>query len=249
MERRDFVLSEVKLAGDGGKAGVFSGYGAMFGNVDAYGDVIEKGAFAESLKEWKAQGKLPPMLLQHGGGFMGGADDWLPVGKWTDMVENAKGLKVEGELFALGTERGQYIYEGLKAGALDGLSIGFMTRKSKMGTKPGEPSRTLLEIDLKEVSIVTFPANPKARVTGVKALAPDEIRELEEYLCDEGLSRKAAKRSVSNLMSKLRLRDEGGLPENALRDEVAPVLSNAAAELAATTDKLMASILGGLLKF
>jgi hypothetical protein len=60
----------------------------------------------------------------------------LPVGKWTSMEENSKGLKVEGELFALNTERGQYIYEGLKAGALDGLSIGYASRNSCNGTKP-----------------------------------------------------------------------------------------------------------------
>ncbi len=247
MERRDIVFSEVKLAGDGQKVGKISGYGAVFGNVDSYGDVIEQGAFKESLQQWQGKGKWPPMLLQHGGGmFGGGADDMLPVGKWTEMEENTRGLKVDGELFALNTERGQYIYEGLKAGVLDGLSIGFRTRKSKIGTQPGEPSRTLLELDLVELSIVTFPANPKARVTGVKTLPPDQIRELEEYLCDEGLSRKAAKRSVSNLMKRLHLRDEGDLPDPALRDEVAPDEFRAA-EMAAA-DRLLGRILGSVLK-
>ena len=86
------------------------------------------------------------------------------------MEENSKGLKVTGELFALNTERGQYIYEGLKSGELDGLSIGFQNAPLQVGTQAGEPDRTLLDIDLREVSIVTFPANDRARITGVKTL-------------------------------------------------------------------------------
>ena len=97
---------EVKFAGSASE-GTFSGYGAVFGNRDSYGDVIDKGAFKSTLREWEEKGKLPPMLLQHGGGiFGGGADDMLPVGKWTAMEENARGLKVEGQLFALGTSAG-----------------------------------------------------------------------------------------------------------------------------------------------
>lgn len=179
---------EIKLASDSvdAKTGEFAGYGAVFGNVDSYGDVISKGAFRDTLREWEQRGKLPPMLLQHGGGFLGGADDMLPVGQWTSMEENSKGLKVSGKLFALGTERGQYLYEGLKSGVLDGLSIGYMAREFTRGTKPGEPERTLTNIDLMEVSIVTFPANGKARVTGVKADAIKTIREFEDFLRDVG---------------------------------------------------------------
>lgn len=194
IERRYVDLCEVKLAGD--DAGTFSGYGAVFNNVDSYGDVIAPGAFAETLQEWQAKGKFPPMLLQHGG-FGLGADDMLPVGEWTHMEENSRGLKMSGRLFALNTERGQYIYEGLKAGALDGLSIGFMVKEATNGTKPGEPDRLLTKIDLWEVSIVTFPANPKARVTGVKNLTSEDLRELEAAFRDEGLSRSDAVTAVS----------------------------------------------------
>ena len=197
MERCDVRLLDTKAADTPGR---FSGYGAVFGNVDATGDVIRAGAFAESLGEWKARGKFPPMLLQHGGGvFGGGAEDMLPVGEWLDMSENSRGLKVDGQLFALGTEKGQYIYEGLKAGALDGLSIGFQTRESISGTRAGEPDRILTNIDLWEVSIVTFPANPKARVTAVKALTNQETRDLEDALRDAGLSRADSRTAVAVL--------------------------------------------------
>lgn len=175
---------ELKFASD--KTGVFSGYGAIFGNIDQGGDLIEKGAFKDTLRAWEDKGKLPPMLLQHGGGFIGSADDMLPVGKWTSMEENSKGLKVEGELFAMGTERGQYIYEGLKAGALDGLSIGYRAKQYVLGTKPSEPRRTLKSVDLVELSIVTFPMNDKARVGAVKAADIKTIREFEDWLRDAG---------------------------------------------------------------
>ncbi|MGY3359756.1 HK97 family phage prohead protease [Bradyrhizobium sp. GM0.4] len=176
---------EVKFASD--KSGVFSGYGAIFGNVDSYGDVIEKGAFKDTLRAWEDKGKFPPMLLQHGGGMFGGnADDLLPVGKYTSMEENSKGLKFEGELFALSTERGQYIYEGLKAGALDGMSIGYKTIKFRNGAKAGEPRRYLEKLDLMELSIVTFPANDKARVGSVKSADIKTIREFEDFLRDVG---------------------------------------------------------------
>lgn len=181
------------------KTGEFSGYGAIFGNVDSYGDVLDRGAFKATLREWEDRGKLPPMLLQHGGGMFGGnADDMLPVGQWLSMEENSKGLKVTGKLFALGTERGQYLYEGLKSGVLDGLSIGYIVRKSREGTKPSEPRRTLEDVDLREVSIVTFPANDKARVSAVKAAeGVRTIREFEEFLRDVGGYSHAAARAIA----------------------------------------------------
>lgn len=201
---------EIKLASDSvdAKTGEFSGYGAVFGNVDSYGDVIAKGAFRDTLREWEQRAKLPPMLLQHGGGFMGGADDMLPVGQWTEMEENSKGLKVSGKLFALGTERGQYIYEGLKSGVLDGLSIGYRPREFTRGTKPGEPERTLTNLDLMEVSIVTFPANGKARVMGVKSLDTALCRALEKAFKEElSLSNATAVSAVAIIKKHLR---EGG---------------------------------------
>lgn len=215
IERRSFGLLEFKADDEPGK---ISGYGAMFGNVDSYGDVIEKGAFAASLKEWKAKSKYPPMLLQHGGGFGGGADDMLPIGQWTHMEENSRGLKIEGRLFAMGTERGQYIYEGLKSGVLDGLSIGFVAREVRYGEGKNEPARTLLDIDLWEVSVVTFPANDKARVTGVKnrILSVDELRELEDSLGDRGLSR--TDRGVAVSVFKSWLQRDAGAPRNTPRD-------------------------------
>jgi HK97 family phage prohead protease len=91
LERLTCALEvEAKLAGDtDAEAMTFSGYGAVFGNVDSYGDVILKGAFKETIREAKRSKQYPAMLLQHGG-FLGG--DNTPVGIWLDLEEDDVGL-------------------------------------------------------------------------------------------------------------------------------------------------------------
>lgn len=185
---------EMKFAAE--KPGVFSGYGAFFGNVDAYGDVIQKGAFKETLREWNKTKRLPPMLVQHGG-WMTTDRDGLPIGKWTAMEEDERGLAVEGHLINLDTERGKAIYGAMKEGVLDGLSIGFRAREFSLGTKPDEPRRTLKKIDLIELSVVTFPANGKARVDAVKSVGIKTIREFEDFLRDVGGFSNAAARAIA----------------------------------------------------
>ena len=171
----------------------FEGYGSVFdGAPDAYGDVIAKGAFKASLKEWKSKKKLPKMLLQHGGSFGMNADDLIPIGKYSEMREDETGLYLKGRLFDVDTDRTKSVYAAMKEGELDGLSIGFSTMKSKRDEESGV--RTLTEIKLWEVSLVTFPANDPARVMGVKAVGelPSE-REFEGFLRDAGFSREQAK--------------------------------------------------------
>lgn len=193
---------EIKFANDEdpAKVGTFSGHGAIFNNIDAGGDLIAPGAFKKTLKEWKARGKLPKMLLQHGG-FIGPAEDGIPVGQYTKMEEDEKGLLVEGYLFALDTQKGKYIHAGLKSGELDGLSIGYQAIDVAYGKKPGEPSRTLKGINLREVSIVTFPMNDKSRVVAAKSIEEFlTLADAEEYLRDAGgFSQSQAKAFVSRL--------------------------------------------------
>lgn len=158
---------EVKFA-DNAAAGVFSGYGAVFGNVDSYGDVIMPGAFADSLAERKAQGRGNiPMHVMHR--FLGG--DGLPVGVWTNVAEDDKGLKVEGKISGMNTDVGRLLYERVKDGALGGLSIGFNVRPggSVLGKKAGEPKRTLKALNLREISLVDDPANALSRIEEIKA--------------------------------------------------------------------------------
>lgn len=225
MKREAYVTPiEIKFAADG-QPGAFSGYGAFFGNVDAYGDVIAKGAFKETLRDWRKDKRLPPMLVQHGG-WMISDSDGLPIGKWTSMDEDEKGLTVEGRLINLDTERGKAIYGAMKEGVLDGLSIGYRAKEFSLGTKPEEPRRTLKKIDLVEVSVVTFPANGKARVESVKSMLTDltseECSEIEAILRTKDLSQRDAKRAISGL--KEWLRRDAGEPTPAPRDEVSAAI-------------------------
>jgi uncharacterized protein len=180
--------------------GVFDGYGSVFGVQDSYGDVVAKGAFKKTLKQWKSErGKLPPMLLQHGGGMCaGGAEDMVPVGVWDEMREDDTGLYVKGHLLALDTDLGKRVHAAMREGALDGLSIGFVTREVAYGKEPTEPARTLKSVDLWEVSVVTYPANQDARVGAVKSGLEMTEREFEEWLTRVGgFSRAQAKAIVA----------------------------------------------------
>ncbi len=197
-------LGEIKAISDDSESEMtFSGYGAVFGNIDSYGDAIAKGAFADTLKEAKKSGVWPVMLSQHGGMF---GDDPTPIGIYTEMREDDHGLWVEGKL--ANTPRGKEAYELLKMKprpAYNGLSIGFRTKKFTLGTKPTEARRTIEAVELLEVSLVTFPANDKARVLNVKS--EFNPRELEDGLRDAGLSRADSVKAVAVLKSMLRRDD------------------------------------------
>lgn len=170
--------------------GTVEGYGSVFGVRDNYDDVIAKGAFIQSLKDHKAAGTMPAMLWQHDAG--------KPIGVWTEMVEDEKGLRIKGRL-AMETVKGKEAHALLKMGALNGLSIGFMSKEWAYDSET--EVRTLTAIDLWEVSLVTFPANEKARVTNVKSA--DEMatpKDAEKALRDAGFSKSDATAFVSRVM-------------------------------------------------
>ena len=185
-EVRSFAL-QIKAAADDGTV---EGYGSVFGVRDNYDDVIAKGAFVQSLKDHKAAGTMPAMLWQH--------DADKPIGVWTEMVEDEKGLRIKGQL-AMETVKGKEAHALLKMGALNGLSIGFMSKE--WAYDRDTEVRTLTAIDLWEVSLVTFPANEKARVTNVKSA--DELqapKDAEKVLRDAGFSKSDATAFVSRVM-------------------------------------------------
>jgi HK97 family phage prohead protease len=209
MESSMFTPIELKEVGNDNGDMIFSGYGSVFGNKDHHGDVIAKGAFRETLRDAKKSGNWPAMLLQHGS-FLGG-DDNMPVGVWTTLKEDDTGLYVEGKLAP--TQRGKDAYELLKMTprpAINGMSIGFVSKKWELGTKPDQPRRTIKAVELLEVSLVTTPANPLARVQNVKA-ADDiqSVRDFEKFLRDVGgFSNSQAKYIASRGFKADDLRDE-----------------------------------------
>ena len=217
LERRVFSF-EVRATGEDG---TIEGYGSVFGVKDSYDDVIEAGAFSESLKAHKAAGTMPAMLWQH--------DSSAPIGVWEEMSEDAKGLKVRGRL-ALTTAKGREAYELIKMGALKGLSIGFVATAKSYNDADGV--RTLMGIDLWEVSVVTFPANGKALLTGVKSAPVEKIlkpSDAERWLRDAAPN--ASKADVTAFVSRvMRMGEE--------RREAA----QSAAEVKRAADRLLASL-------
>ena len=135
--------------------GSFEGYAALFGRVDLGRDLILPGAFARSLAERGVGGVR--MLFQH--------DPAEPIGVWAELREDAVGLHVKGRL-TLDVARAREVLALMRAGAIDGLSIGFRAVEGR--TDPRTRVRRLARIDLWEVSVVTFPMQPDARIAGVK---------------------------------------------------------------------------------
>lgn len=170
---------------DDGTIGQIEGYGSVFDVEDWYGHVIRKGAFAATLAKAKADGRNPALLWQHRSSE--------PIGVWDELREDDHGLYVRGRL--ADTAQGRDAYKLLGLGALDGLSIGYTASKWTMDEKSDVVE--LLEVELWEVSPVTFPANERARVTDVKSGGPTE-RELERSLRAAGCSRAAAKQILAH---------------------------------------------------
>lgn len=180
------VALQIKATGDDG---AIEGYGSVFGVKDSYDDIVVKGAFEKSIDAHKSNKTMPALLWQH--------DATQPIGVWTEMSEDSDGLVLRGKL-ALDTVRGKEAHTLLKMGALNGLSIGFMTKQSEYDNE--KQIRMLTEVDLWETSIVTFGANSKARITQVKSV--DEVQTLkdaERVLRDSGFSKQDATAFVSRI--------------------------------------------------
>ncbi len=175
------------------------GYAATFNNVDSVNDVIVKGAFIKSLAKRK-----PKFCYQH-------EEDEL-IGVIIDAYEDEIGLYIKAT-FA-NTQCAQDARELTKIGAIEQMSIGYAVRDSEYRS---DGVRVLKEIDLYEVSLVTFPANEKARVTRVKSL-PQTERQFESFLRDVGgFSAQAAKTITAKgfkAVSNHRDDDVGGLTES-----------------------------------
>jgi len=200
MEHFFSKITELKfLPGEVPEVMSFSGYGAVFGNVDAYGDVIMAGAFSKFLADVKAGVQnWPAMLLQHGG-FDLSAESMTPIGSWLHLSEDNHGLKVSGQL--ADTIRGRDTYALMKMQprpALSGLSIGYITKEFIPKSKADDPKRRLTRIDLVEISPVTFAANNLARVGAIKSLDDVSERDFETALCNIGYSKRQAKTIISS---------------------------------------------------
>ena len=178
--------------------GMFEGYASVFGNKDLGNDVVISGAFRKSLRA-KGARKIK-MLFQH--------DTKEPIGVYTQIKEDGNGLYVKGQL-AMNTQKGKEVYELMKMGAIDGLSVGYRVDAKGYHYDERGKRRMLKEVDLMEISAVTFPMNPKARISAVKA-EDRSVRDWETFLRDEGgLSRSESKVAASAVCKALDQREVG----------------------------------------
>lgn len=212
MKTKDFALHVKDVSEDG----TFAGYGSIFNNADSYGEKVMPGAFANSLAKHQRSGTKPLMLWQH--------NPSEPIGVWEDLAEDGKGLKGTGR-FVMETAKGREVHALLKAGAIRGLSIGYREVK----TEPDGQYRLLKELDLMEISVVSFPANARATVTAVKSDRIDEfarrlrdgdplpVKEFEDILREAGVPRAMATQIASVGYAKaIRSESEGKATEEAM---------------------------------
>src|SRR3954467_7184916 len=141
--------------------GTVEGYASLFGEIDGARDMVMPGAFARTLRSRGI--RRVPMLFQH--------DPAEPVGVWLELTEDLRGLRARGKLIP-DVARARELTALIRAGAIDGLSIGFRTVKARVD--PATRVRKLIDIDLWEISIVTFPLLAGARVRAAKGAARDE---------------------------------------------------------------------------
>lgn len=180
METKFAPLDGVKVDGQ-----EITGHASLFDIRDNGGDTVKAGAYANSL----AKGRKIKMLWQH--------DPAQPIGVWDEVKEDAQGLFVKGRILE-SVAKGREASALIEAGALDGLSIGYRTIRA---TKSAGGGRDLHELDLWEVSLVTFPMLPEARVDVKSAIdAAGELKEIEAILREAGsFSRAEAAMLVSRV--------------------------------------------------
>ncbi|MBV2361331.1 HK97 family phage prohead protease [Thalassococcus sp. CAU 1522] len=163
-----FCRFEVEASGKDGLR--IEGYASLFGACDQGGDIVARGAYAASLKRVMSEKRAIKMLWQH--------DPAQPIGIWDEVREDERGLYVKGRLLE-SVEKGREAAALIAAGAIDGLSIGYRTVKA---TKTDGGRRLLNELELWEVSLVTFPMLPSARVAAKGDIPEDGLCELADAL-------------------------------------------------------------------
>lgn len=170
--------------------GIIEGYGSVFGNIDSYGDVIDSKAFDETIETLSKGGDSIKMLWQH--------NPTQPIGVWTEVTKDNYGLKLKGRL-TRGVEKAEEALKLLKDSAINGLSIGFIIPKGGINFDSTIKANIISKAILKEVSIVTFPANELAKLSNVKTdydLASYK-RHIEQILRDGGLTKEDALEIIS----------------------------------------------------
>lgn len=194
---KNFQFKADKVSDDG----TFTGYGSVFGVKDAYDEVVQPGAFVDSLQRIKDSGRPLPALWQH--------NSRQPIGGYSELSEDATGLKVEGFLLTSEVAQAKEAHALMKRGIVSGLSIGYYVEDGFWNEKTRVFE--LRKLDLVEISVVTFPANVEAQIDGVKGIADmirkgqfPTAREFERHLREIGFSRTEAEAITGKGFTQLR---------------------------------------------
>ena len=214
---KQIELQDVELSVDG-QLGTFRGYASKFNGIDSYGDTILPGAYDKVV----AAGGTVPVFFNH-------ESLDLPIGKYTKLSANSQGLYVEGVL-TLDIPRARDVYNALKAGTVSGLSVGIGIAEDDWEPNAETGGKTIKNVSLlREISICTFPADDRARVSLVKAEDIDQmqtIRDVEKCLRDAGFSKSQALAFVAktkDILSSESLRDAEKQNENAFLEALARI--------------------------
>lgn len=195
----------LEVKADEENPGQIKGYGSVFGKVDSYNETVEPGAFAKSIKRWKRSKNPLPMLWQH--------HSSEPIGIWPELDEDDKGLKLDGEII-LEVPEGAKAWALAKRKAVTGLSIGYYEVKADPWNWESTEPRKLYELDLREVSVVTFPALKEAQIDAVKARMMrgerPTLREFEALLREQGQFSRSEAQEIAALGYKAWLQREVG---------------------------------------
>ena len=199
----------VKAAGpdDGLEEGVFVGYASVFGNVDSYGDIVEKGAFTRTLAEWQERGDAIPVLWGHDM-----ADPFANVGAVTAAEEDDIGLKITAEI-DLENPTAQQVYRLLKGRRVSRMSFAYSVRDSETA----EDGTHLKDLDLYEVSVVPVPANERAEILAVKDLAQTLAKAGRTLSAKNETALREARDAIDSVLSSLG--EQGGQAASAATED------------------------------
>lgn len=198
---------EVKSADD--DSGTFTAYGNVFGIIDGAGDITVNGAFTNTIEEHKSNGTMPKLLAQHG-------HTTMPIGVITDMVEDEKGLRFEGK-FALETQAGAEAYALVKMGAIDEFSVGYIVRNFERNIVDGKSVRQLLDLNVKEISLVTFACNPESKIEEIKSAVENgnqvTPRMVQKALQESGLSKRQSEKAINSMSKPEEIKQDANVSE------------------------------------
>ena len=192
MGNKTLDLGVLEFKALGGER-TFSCYGNVKGNIDHALDRVVDGAYRDSIASHKAAGTMPKFFWMH--------NPWdTPVGVWTAMEEDSKGLYLEGKFS--NTPKGNELYELYKDNALDSFSIGYRVNDEKWNSSLG--CNDLIKVDIREISAVTFACNEESRLVEIKSklgegkvLTKAELRALLESV-PAGLSKRQIERITAD---------------------------------------------------